>query len=163
MTDDQLDAIEAALKVRLPADYRHAVREHSTPAGGRDDWRFDDPQSVINSTRYPLETGDYSGPDLLLRYVAVGASGGGDKWLLDLDFDGHPVPFLSHETHAVEPEWPSFAAFLADRRAAPGLKQARLAAEAAERAAWWRRYRTIAGVIAFFGFVIPLLLLRFAS
>ena len=156
MTDVQLDAVEADLGVRLPEAYRRACREAAPEPGGA--WLFDHPESVVNSTRCPLDEGDYGGPELLPRYVAVGDSGAGDLWLLDLETDGTPVPCLSHETHAVEPEWPSFAAFDADRRAAPALRAASLAAEAAERAVWWRWRWKVSGVIFLLGVVLPLLL-----
>jgi hypothetical protein len=157
MTDDQLDAIEAALGVRLPAEYRRVSREFPFQPMGRDSayWFYDDPAAVINTTRAPLG-GEYAGPDLLPRYVVIGDGPAGDAHLLDTEAAGAPVPVLSHETHAVEPEWPTFSAFVAEWVAAPAEWERKQAAERAVLAAWWRRYWVVAGVIALFAFVLPL-------
>jgi hypothetical protein len=113
VTDSQLDKIEAALGIRLPADYRRLSRAFPFKPIGRDwvYWFFNDPDRVIGSTLYPLQDGRYAGPDLLPRYVAIGQSAGGDPYLLDTASAESPVLCLSHETHAIEPAWATFAAF----------------------------------------------------
>jgi hypothetical protein len=146
MTDDQLDAVEAALGVELPAEYRRVSREFPFRPLGRDAvyWFFNDPAAVIAATRTPLG-GEYPGAPLLPRYVAIGHSPAGDVYLLDLDAPGHSVVVLSHETHAVEPEWPTFAAFVTEWVRAPtDLEEERGAVRAV---AWLRQDGVAAGVI----------------
>lgn len=164
MSDDQLDRIESALGVTLPPAYRRVSRAFPFRPIGRDwvYWFYDDPGAVIDETLHPMEDGDYSGPALLPRYVVIGQSAAGDAYLLDLAGDGLPVACLSHETHAVEPEWPTFEAFVEEWKRAPAEAERRAAADRAVRRAWWRRYWLITGFIALFGIVLPLLVLWLA-
>jgi hypothetical protein len=61
---------------------------------------------------------------------------------MDTTADGLPVHCLCHETHTIEPEWPSFAAFVEEWIQAPERIETTLAAErAGERAEWRRRIR----------------------
>lgn len=164
MTDDQLDAVEAALGARLPLAYRDVSRAFPFRPVGRDwvYWFYDDPLAVVRATRFPHEDGGYAGPPLPPRYVAVGESGAGDLYLLDLTGDGLPVVILSHETHEMEPGWATFEGFVAEWLAAPAECDRVRAAERAVRAAWWRRAWAIAGVIALFAFLLPLLVIVLA-
>jgi hypothetical protein len=163
MTDAQLDAVEAALRARLPAEYRRVSREFPFRPLGRDAvyWFFDDPVAVIEATQAPLG-GEYGGADLPPRYVAIGHGPAGDVYLLDLDAPGTPVLVLSHETHAVEPGWPTFAAFVDEWVGAPAEYERHWAAEKVALAAWWRRYWVVAGVIALVAVVLPLVVLVLA-
>ena len=159
MTDDQLDAIEAQLGVTLPDAYRRVSRAAPFRPLGRDAvyWFYDDPDAVVGMTRSPHADAGYAGPGLPPRYVAIGDSAAGDAYLLDTLADGSPVACLSHETHAVEPEWPTFEAFVADWLAAPAEWERHLAAERAARAAWWRWYWRVLGVTVLVTVVVPLL------
>ena len=142
MTDAQLDAIEADLGVTLPAAYRAVSRAFPFRPLGRDwvYWFADTPDAVVNNTRDPHFDGDYAGPALLPRYVAVGQSYCGDLYLLDLAAGPDwPVVNLSHETHAIGPEWPTFAGFVAEWvQAHADYEQAEAARLAA--ATFWSRH-----------------------
>jgi hypothetical protein len=160
MTDDQLDAIETTLGLTLPPAYRRVSRMFPFRPIGLDRvyWFFDDPNRVIHGTRFPLEDGGYAGPALPPRYVAIGQSGGGDLYLLDTAAEGLPVVCLSHETHAVEPAWPTFEAFVEEWVRAPGEIAKERAVEQAAASARQRQLWLVVGV----PLVIALLLALFA-
>jgi hypothetical protein len=105
MTDTQLDAIEAALGVKLPAEYRRVSFAFLFRPIGRDRvyWMYNDPGAVIGQSRAPLVNGDYDRSNWRASYVVIGKSAAGDLYLLDASAERSPVYCLSHETHAIEP------------------------------------------------------------
>ena len=161
MSDAQLDAIETALGLALPPAYRQVSKAFPFRPIGPDRvyWFFDDPAEVVSATRFPLEDGGYAGPALPPRYVVVGASGGGDLYLLDTAAGGLPVALLSHETHAVEAGWPTFEAFVAEWVRAPDEIAALRAAEDATARARQRLLWLVAGVPLLCGFVLAVVVL----
>lgn len=116
MTGEQLDAIESALGLKLPAEYRRASLAFPFRPIGRDwvHWFFDRPDWVIGESRTPLRDGDYDLAGWHGSFVVIGESAAGDLYFIDAARDDSPVFILLHETHALEEEWPSFAAFLED-------------------------------------------------
>lgn len=61
MTETQLDNIEAALGIALPAEYRRVAASPPFRPIGNDwvYWFYDDPNRVIEGTLAPLADGDY--------------------------------------------------------------------------------------------------------
>ena len=121
MTDAQHAAIEAALGVVLPTEYRRVSRAFPFRPVGRDRvyWFFDTPEQVVGATLAPLADGRYDRGGPWDRYVVIGRSPGGDLYVLDTMADGFPVRMLSHETHEIEPAWSTFGAFVEAWRAVP--------------------------------------------
>jgi hypothetical protein len=131
MTEAQLDAIEAALGMKLPAEYRRVSREFPFRPIGRDSvyWFSDDPEEVIGETLAPLSDGGYDRTGWRDTYLAIGHSAAGDLYLVDTAAAELPVSHLSHETHAIEVEWPTFAAFVEEWLRAPEEVARRAAAQ----------------------------------
>src|SRR5206468_119550 len=119
-------------------------------------WFYDDPETVIHSSRHPYDNGGYADPALLPRYAAIRESGAGDLYLLDVTLDGAPIAIMSHETYAIEAGWATFEKFVDEWLAAPVEWDRQ---QAAQRSAW-RRYLVIAGATALCAFGLLLLLLR---
>jgi hypothetical protein len=113
MTEAQLQTIEQELGRRLPEDYRSIIREF----GGQIDGLFDDPDEVIQATRFPMDASDYDSENWKPSYIAIGDSGAGDLYLLDTAFESSPVYVLSHEDLSITAEWTSIAAFIATEQA----------------------------------------------
>jgi hypothetical protein len=117
MTDQQLDAIEAALGLPLPAEYRSVSRAFPfRPLSPTDRvyWMYDDPNAVIGATQQPLRDGDYDKSNWRASQVVIGESASGDLYLMDTAAEHAPVFLLSHETHEIIPDCPSFQAFVAN-------------------------------------------------
>lgn len=158
MTDAQLDAIQSALGIKLPADYRQVSLAFPFRPIGNDwvYWMYDDPDAVIGESRAPLEEGDYDRSNWRASYVVIGQSASGDPYLLDTAAERSPVYCLSHETHAIAPEWPTFEAFVADwTRSTEKLRQQWEAAAGRGR---WRRWWLVMGLVILLGVALPLLL-----
>lgn len=147
MTDARIAAIEAALGFPLPGEYRRvAAAPPFRPIGlGSVYWFFDDPADVIEETRAPLADGGYDMAGWREGYLTIGENGAGDLYVMDTAAPGLPVHLLSHESHAIEPEFGSFAAFVEDWARAPEAFEAHVAGERArERADWNLRLRRTA-------------------
>jgi hypothetical protein len=159
MTDEELDAIEAALRVKLPSDYRRVSVTFPFRPLGRDwvYWFYNDPALVVGETTDPLADGEYDRTGWRDSYVVIGQSACGDLYLLDTVLERSPVYCLSHESHAVEVEWPDFAAFVEEWLQAPERHAEQLAAGREQLRAWWRRSSIIMGIIILFAVVLPLI------
>jgi hypothetical protein len=138
VTGQHIGRIEAELGVSLPADYRDLLLNvpFPSPPGDRVYWLYDDPDRVIEATRFPLY-GYHEGPDLGPRYLSIGQTAMGDQYVLDLARTPSPVLCLSHETHEFEEDYPDLAAFVAGwhREVALAGEQAAVR-ERARR--WWK-------------------------
>lgn len=134
MIEAQFDEIEAAVGYTLPTEYRRVAASPPFRPIGHDwvYWFYDDPTWVIEGTLAPLGDGGYDQSGWQAGYLTIGQSGAGDLYVMDTTADGLPVHCLCHETHAIEPEWPTFAAFVADWIRAPGEIAQRLAVEDAD-------------------------------
>lgn len=154
MTEAQLDEIEAAVGFPLPAAYRRTAAAPPFQPIGRDwvYWFYDDPTRVIEGTLAPLADGDYDLAGWQPGYITIGQSGAGDLHVLNTTAAGLPVLCLSHETHAIEPEWPTFAEFVAEWMRTPGEIAQRMAAEAAEA----RRRQRLGWIILAVSLGVPL-------
>lgn len=121
MTDAQLDAIEAVLGVVLPPEYRRVSQEFPFHPVGRDCvyWFFDTPDAVVCETLAPLADGGYERVGPWDAYLVIGRSPAGDLFILDMAAVSLPVLLLSHETHAIEPAWPTFGAYVEEWRTVP--------------------------------------------
>lgn len=115
MTTAELDQIEAALGLHLPAAYREVSRVFPFRPSRNDwvYWFYDEPDRVINETLSPLEDGEYDRADWKPGFVVIGQSACGDLYVLDTTQDGAPVFCLSHEDHSLVKEFPSFEAYIA--------------------------------------------------
>lgn len=160
MTEVQLDAIETALQVTLPAAYRQTSIAFPFRPIGHDwvYWFYDDPERVIGATRAPLSDGEYDQTDWRGTFVVIGESGAGDLYLLDTPASS-PVYCLSHETHRIEPEWPTFRAFVEEWLRVHEEYTRKQEAEGVALRVWWRRAWLIMGVIGCFAFILTLLIL----
>ncbi len=159
MTNEQLDGIEAALRLKLPDEYRQVSVEFPFRPIGRDwvYWFYDDPQAVIGETRAPLAYGDYDRHGWRDSFVVIGQSAAGDLYLLDTAAAGSTVFCLSHETHAIEVEWTTFDGFVQDWLHAPEDAARRQAAATQPGEIGWHRWRLIMALVFLFGVVLPLL------
>jgi hypothetical protein len=160
MTDDQLDAIEAALGLKLPGAYRDVSRAFPFRPIGRDVvyWFYNDPARVIGNTLEPLADGRYDRTGWQPGFVAIGHSPSGDPYVLDTATPGLPVLFLSHETHEIEPGWPTFEAFVAEWVRAPDEVERQAAEAAALTRARMRRGCLVAAIILAACVAVPLLM-----
>ncbi|MCO6454378.1 MAG: SMI1/KNR4 family protein [Pirellulaceae bacterium] len=140
MTEAQLDEIEAAVGFALPAEYRRVAAAPPFRPIGRDwvYWFYDDPGMIIEGTLAPLPDGGYNRDGWRADYLCIGESAAGDSYVLDTVTPGLPVLCRSHETHRVEPEYPTFAAFVEEWVKAPEVVEAN---RAAERKEWRGRMR----------------------
>lgn len=159
MTEAQLNEVEARVGFALPPEYRRVAVEFPFRPIGRDSvyWFYDDPARVIEGTLAPLADGEYDRAGWRDGFLTIGESAAGDLYILDTRAAGLPVLCLSHETHAIEPEWPTFAAFVAEWLAAPAEAEARQAAEAASAALASRRTTRLAPLILIAAIGVPLL------
>lgn len=147
MTEAQFAEIEAAVGFSLPDEYRRvAASPPFRPLRGDSVyWFFAEPDRVIGGTLAPLADGDYDMAGWQNTYLTIGESGAGDLYVMDTAAAGLPVHCLSHESHEIEPEYKTFAAFVEDWVQAPERSEANLAAEKArEQAEWNRRLRKTA-------------------
>lgn len=116
MTKAQLDEIEKSVMITLPAEYRRVAEASPFRPIGRDwvYWFYDDPTEVIESTLAPLPDGGYDKSGWQVGYLTIGQSAVGDLFVMDTRTTGLPIYCLSHETHTIELEWPSFETFIAE-------------------------------------------------
>lgn len=116
MNETQLDSIEKAVGFALPAEYRRVAASPPFRPIGHDwvYWFYDDPSRVIEGTLAPLADGGYDQSHWQAGYLTIGESGGGDLYVMDTTVADLPVLCLCHETHAIEPAWPSFSVFVED-------------------------------------------------
>ena len=116
MTETQLDRIEAELGLKLPADYRAASREFPFRRMGNEEvyWFYDDPEQVINATRYPMNASDYDMTNWKPTYLTIGHGAAGDEHLIDTALTESPVYLISHEDLSIVEEWASLSAFVED-------------------------------------------------
>src|SRR5262249_23256041 len=119
-------------------------------------WMYDDPEAVIAESRDPLADGDYDRSNWGPGFVVIGRSASGDPYLLDAAAERWPVYRLSHETHAIEPGWATFEAFVADWTRS--TEELRRRWEAGAGRVWWRRWGLVMGLVVLLGVVLPLLL-----
>ncbi|MFO0881072.1 MAG: SMI1/KNR4 family protein [Gemmataceae bacterium] len=144
MTEAQLAEIEAAVGFALPDEYQRVAIAPPFRPIGRDwvYWFYNDPARVIDGTLAPLADGDYDRAEWRAGYLTIGESGAGDLYVMDTAAAGLPIHCLSHESHRIETEYETFAAFVEEWMQAPEKHEASLAAEgAAERAEWHGRLR----------------------
>jgi len=147
MTEVQLEEIEAVVGFSLPDEYRRvAVASPFRPIRGDSVyWFFDEPNQVIEATIAPLSDGNYDGTGWQDSLLTIGESGAGDLYVMDTADADLPVHCLSHESHRIEPEYKTFAAFVEDWVRAPERFEAKIAEEKArERAEWNARLRRTA-------------------
>jgi hypothetical protein len=137
MTEADVTRIESELNVRLPADYRGLLLDppFAPLDEGRVYWLYDDPDTVIAATRFPLNE-FYDGKGWIPSYLAIGETAMGDQYLIDLDRSPSPVFCLSHETHEVEPDYPDLPAFVAGWN--EELATARRHRRPIRRGRWWK-------------------------
>ena len=146
MTDAQLDRIEAELRLTLPADYRATSKQFPFRRIGNEDvyWFYDNPDAVIQNTRYPMIDGNYDIANWKPTYVIIGRGAAGDEHLIDTALVDSPVYLLSHEDRSIVEEWPSMAAFvdyweheyeLAERAEAERARQRKMEAQQTRRGA----------------------------
>ncbi len=116
MTDTQLDKIEAELGLKLPADYRAVSREFPFRPMGNEEvyWFYDDPEAVINTTRFPMSASDYDRTSWKPTYLVIGHGAAGDEHLIDTALTHSPVYLISHEDLSIVEEWASLSAFVED-------------------------------------------------
>ena len=118
MTDADLDRIEGALGVRLPAAYRHAVAPFPVPAcaGNADTALWDDPAALI-ALNEQLRAGLCCVRPWPTHMFAVGRDGGGSAAALDLRDPLGPVVWADR-CHLAGPgsgpASPSVAAWVAE-------------------------------------------------
>lgn len=159
MSPSQLDAIEAALDLKLPEIYRQTSISFPFEPIGNDSvyWFFDDPESVIDSTRSPLDGSEYDRRNWKASFVAIGTSPSGDLYVLETATEALPVLCLSHETHEFDVEWPTFDGFILDWLRAPESAEQVLTEIRDEQRAFWRRWRVVVGIIVLFLLVFGVL------
>lgn len=99
MSDEELDAIEAALGVVLPTEYRRTLRElpRDLDPDVRSHELYDSHQRVIEQTlRYRIDgPGDGGWKH---EFLVIGDSGCGDIYYLDVNELPAAIYCLSHET-----------------------------------------------------------------
>ena len=167
MTESQLSEIEARVGFPLPDDYRQVALAFPFRPIGRDCiyWFHNEPARVIEDTIAPLADGGYNLDGWRNGYIAIGQSPAGDLYLLDSHSERLPVHCLSHETHAIEPEWPSFEDFVDDWLRAPEEVKRTLAAESktahAEQSARMRRGLLVVAAILIACLSVPLIMALF--
>ena len=116
MTDEDLNTIESQLGIALPAEYRQFALNPSCSPGERYPvrWFFNDARRVITATLRPMEDAGYDRQGWQDSYLVIGEGASGDLLVLDTSSPDFPVHCLSHETHAIEPEWPTLHDFVTD-------------------------------------------------
>jgi len=141
MTEGELTEVEAAIGFTLPSEYWRVAAAFPFRPIGRDwvYWFYDDPDRVIDGTLAPLADDAYDKVGWRTGYLTIGESAAGDLYVMDSTAPRLPVYCLSHETHRIEPEYPTFAAFVEEWIRAPERGEATLAAERAERRSRIRR------------------------
>jgi hypothetical protein len=151
-----LDAIEQAVGFALPTAYREVATKSPFRPIGRDAiyWFFDDPQTVISETLAPLSDGEYDQTQWQNGFLAIGQSAAGDLYLLDTRSCDLPVLSLSHETHLLATEWPTFDAYVQEWIRVPDQIEheigERYAKSQVEQKARMRRgLKVVAAIIAF--------------
>jgi hypothetical protein len=114
MSLEQLDQIESALGFQLPNEYRLLATQYPFKPVGRDAvyWFFNDPQRVIEETRFPLCDSEYSGAGWKPSFLLIGHSPAGDVYVMDTAVSELPVLLLDHETHEIEPQWATLHLFV---------------------------------------------------
>lgn len=116
MISEDLDRIERELGVRLPGDYRALVLTYPVGLGasGPDYELLNDPGELIALNREYRERGFFGLP-WPAHFFCFGGDGSGNGYYLDLRKEPSPVHFADHEGSLYSEEWPSLAAWLAER------------------------------------------------
>lgn len=147
MTEFQFEMIEAAVGFFLLDKYRRvaAAPPFRPVRGDLVYWFFNDPNKVIEATIAPLADGDYDMTGWQYSYLTIGESGAGDLYVMDTAVADLPVHCLSHESHRIELEYKTFAAFVEDWVKDPEKFEAKFAEEKVRlRTEWNVRLRRAA-------------------
>lgn len=144
MTETDLDRIEAALRVRLPPEYRATLLDYPLPPDPDSSglWLVDDATDVIESTRHfrvsPPASGNWSD-----NYLYLGSDGGEEAYFLDLGRTPATVLTYEHETGRLRSEAPDLATWIQTLRVAFTEVQDDARSMAARRRdkPWWAFWR----------------------
>jgi len=115
MTASDLESIESALAIALPAEYRAAMRAYPlNPADANSQIALrDDARAVIAFNRFLRDQfpGEWEP-----GYFAIGNSPAGDPYFLDLAAGCPGVWLWDHESHAAAAEAADFGSWVALQR-----------------------------------------------
>lgn len=109
MNRDELDALESALSVTLPAYYRSAALD------GRLDRLLNSDANSITAINRAFRQGDFGDEAWPHHMFAFGDDGGGNMFCLDLSTPNNNVFRRDHETLELIPEAADFDAWLGSR------------------------------------------------
>ena len=166
MTETQLQTIERELGVKLPEDYRELSLEFPFEPVGNDwvYWFYDEPERVINATRYPHEDSHYDHSNWKSSYLVIGQSAAGDLYFIDTILDNSPIYCLGHEDYTITEDWPNISSFvLYWRNEVQRLNQKPAPDLEAQRRGKNRRiflFSLFAMILLFPALVLPLLVIK---
>lgn len=113
MTDAELDEIESALDIQLPASYRKTMRSFPIPAyvGNSDAYLWDDASKLIEENLLLRKGDGGSAKPWPQHFYCLGRAGGGDVNALDLRTPEAAVWWVDHSHLDLPSSFQSHASF----------------------------------------------------
>jgi hypothetical protein len=138
---EDLDRVEAALGIQLPADYRALMLDYPFPpdSPAAELWLPSDADRLLRENLAWRRNGYYGGP-WPLSLLAIGSDGGEETYFLDSSREPARVLVADAETGAVEeaaPDLESWVRKLREREAEVEADE-RYMAELRARKRWWQ-------------------------
>jgi len=140
LNDEELNTIEAHLKLTLPLKYRALAIDlpFAKPEHDWLYWFYTDPNFVIRETRNPL-AGNCVPTVIPHGHFVFGQTAFGDLYILNSLEINSPVFCLSHETHRISVEYPSLKGYIEDWLTAPSSAAERTEENLTQRMFRWFR------------------------
>jgi len=116
MTLDDIDSVEKALSLQLPAEYKQFITNYPRRLANTEapDYACLDDAAVLISENQAVRGGHFYGQEWPKDLFLIGTNGCGDSYAIDMTVSPVAVQFFDHERLEFVPFAPSLDSFVAN-------------------------------------------------